>query len=423
LFLFRSSDPNYVPDGQLEKQFRAQTMGQEVGGVDVEKAAEKLKRAVQTERMRRLAETSVKVWKVYAAKKAAKTAEEEQQQEHNLYNFQRCMVVLIAALILVTTHGSYSAHGVDDWKAADLAKFFAESGSPSVSEAKIVALGLSSSDLFDGSVQNSLLTELGATSKIQQNAVQAAITALDAKVTHSPVDFFEWRIANLREFELWLSPLAMGAPRICALYGRYSTQPKPSNIAMVEDSGKMEPAFELVDDVYDATPPLDFWLTFFFCPYLPLFKIASGFSVPGTFLDTMLYYIVLVRAVRGPLDSMATVQNNSICTFFQKQFQHEFSAWIWAVFGYLVLWHIIPRFILVRAIYWHVYISLPLIALADVRHILEVARSFEKAHRPKVGVPEDTYEDHVGYLSPQEAAMLKVSRLEQATSVEMNCNN
>jgi hypothetical protein len=152
------------------------------------------------------------------------------------------MVVLIVALILVTTHGSDSAHGlrdgVDDWKPADLAKFFAESIRsqltsrrvseadlfPSVSEAKIVALGLTSSDLFDGAMTNSLLTELGVTSEIQQNAVQAAIAKLDAKVTHAPVDFFEWRIANLREFELWLSPLAMGAPRICALYGRFNWQ-------------------------------------------------------------------------------------------------------------------------------------------------------------------------------------------------------
>jgi hypothetical protein len=169
-------------------------------------------------------------------------------------------------------------------------------------------------------------------------------------------------------------------------------------------------AFELVDDVYDATPPLDFWLTFLFCPYLPLFKIASGFNVSDTYLDTMLYYIMLIRVVRSPLDILAAVRDTRVGTFFQEQFEHEYSTWISAVFGYLFAWYITPRFILIWAIYWHMYISLPLIAFADVRHILEVVGLIEKAHRPKAGVPEDSHEDYIGYLSPQEVAMLKVSR-------------
>jgi len=103
-------------------------------------------------------------------------------------------------------------------------------------------------------------SNLGVTSVGEIKKVEQALDKLDAQISENPGDFFEWRIANLRLCDLWLTPMVLGAPRITMLWMRYGT-----------DAGK--DAIEAVDDAFDEATAASFWAKWLFLPHYDFWNL------------------------------------------------------------------------------------------------------------------------------------------------------
>ena len=139
-----------------------------------------------------------------------------------------CLITVFAAAIVAV---GAEPKGVDDWTPADTAAFFKKAGGTGVNHelraltAVVTKIGVTPMDMFDGPVNEKVLGELGVSSAPEQEKVLAAIEALDKRITESPADFFEWRVANLRVFDTFIMPLVANAPRSLSLYVRGTDAP------------------------------------------------------------------------------------------------------------------------------------------------------------------------------------------------------
>jgi hypothetical protein len=111
----------------------------------------------------------------------------------------------LLALVVSPVGANESHFGVDDWKAADIAKHIKADVNIDVDASAIEAVGLSGSTLF--AVADTDLTGLGL-----KPAELAAVRKCLAQVVHranaKPVDFWEWRAVNRRLFDTWIMPLS-----------------------------------------------------------------------------------------------------------------------------------------------------------------------------------------------------------------------
>ena len=112
----------------------------------------------------------------------------------------------LLALVVSPVGANESHFGVDDWKAADIAKHIKADVNIDVDTSAIEAVGLSGSTLF--AVADTDLTGLGL-----KPAELAAVRKCLAQVIHlanvKPVDFWEWRAVNRRLFDTWVLPLGL----------------------------------------------------------------------------------------------------------------------------------------------------------------------------------------------------------------------
>jgi hypothetical protein len=112
----------------------------------------------------------------------------------------------LLALVVSPVSANESHFGVDDWKAADIAKHIKSDVDIDVDASAIEAVGLSGSTLF--AVADTDLSGLGL-----KPAELAAVRKCLAQVMHranaNPVDFWEWRAVNRRLFDTWVLPLGL----------------------------------------------------------------------------------------------------------------------------------------------------------------------------------------------------------------------
>jgi hypothetical protein len=205
---------------------------------------------------------------------------------------------------------------VHDWGASEISQLFEKAG-VEISEESINKVGLTPHDLFDGLVTAKVLQDLGVTDSLQQNRALKTIEDLDDMITHAPSGFFEWRVANLRLFDLWIAPLAMGSPRVLAIWARYFTQ------HYGDDHGPKESAFEQIDDVWDSVSEAEFWATWLFCPHYPLFKIAKIFQVADSnfligWADTFFYFFTLTGCAMVPMRILCAVRHGRLLEYLSQ---------------------------------------------------------------------------------------------------------
>ena len=198
----------------------------------------------------------------------------------------RSFILLIIAAVASATANNF---GVDDWDSARIAKFFNKNvRSRTITADMISDVGITPADLFDEAAPYAIAA-LGVTDPNEVDKVLDALGALDTKISEDPGDFFEWRIANLRLCDLWLTPMAMQAPRMMMLWLRYGN-----------DAGK--DAIESVDDAFDeASGPL-FWTKFLFFPHFDFFSVARSFDATGDdffsdWVDNLLHYLFGVKTM------------------------------------------------------------------------------------------------------------------------------
>ena len=142
------------------------------------------------------------------------------------------LAFLLAAVALFQAHTCLAAadnsekialdnpFGVDEWTASHFSKYLKDDANLEVSADLIEAFGLSGA-LLEVALEDGALDW----SKLGLNAVQVVVARkslqkLMRRMNAKPVDFWEWRAANRRLFDMWISPL-LSSPRALLIWMRY----------------------------------------------------------------------------------------------------------------------------------------------------------------------------------------------------------
>ena len=129
------------------------------------------------------------------------------------------VAVLLLASTISPVYGNDANFGVDDWTATNFSKYIKNETDIDVTSASIEAFGLNGAALsiiadpqLDWSSLGLKPTELVVVKK----SLQKLLHRMDSK----PADFWEWRAANRRLFDMWISPLSM-SPRALLIWMRF----------------------------------------------------------------------------------------------------------------------------------------------------------------------------------------------------------
>jgi hypothetical protein len=112
----------------------------------------------------------------------------------------------LLALVVSPVGANESHFGVDDWKAADIAKHIKADVNIDVDTSAIEAVGLSGTTLF--AVADTDLSGLGL-KPAELAAVRKSLAQVMHRANVKPADFWEWRAVNRRLFDTWILPLGM----------------------------------------------------------------------------------------------------------------------------------------------------------------------------------------------------------------------
>jgi hypothetical protein len=112
----------------------------------------------------------------------------------------------LLALVVSPVSANESHFGVDDWKAADIAKHIKADVNIDVDTSAIEAVGLSGTTLF--AVADTDLSGLGL-KPAELAAVRKSLAQVMHRANVKPADFWEWRAVNRRLFDTWIVPLGM----------------------------------------------------------------------------------------------------------------------------------------------------------------------------------------------------------------------
>lgn len=125
--------------------------------------------------------------------------------------------LLLLALACSPVIASASHFGVDDWSAEDLAKHIKSDTKIYVSPADLKDVGLNGNTLFAFASMD--LSPLGL-KPAETIAVRRSLSELLHRMNTKPADFWEWRAANRRLFDHWISPLCFD-PRSLLIWMRF----------------------------------------------------------------------------------------------------------------------------------------------------------------------------------------------------------
>lgn len=114
----------------------------------------------------------------------------------------------------------------------------------------------------------------------KETKVVRTLTAIKNELTKVPVDFYEWRVMNIRLMNFWILPLSM-SPRSLLIWARFVDA---------------DPSIELINDEIDEIPIYIFWVYWLISPSALLCKILHKFNT-HTFLDEMLDWVFHIRAL------------------------------------------------------------------------------------------------------------------------------
>ena len=128
--------------------------------------------------------------------------------------------LFLAPTCLVAAEAQDNPFGVDEWTASDFSKYLKDDANLQVSADLIEAFGLTGatleSALEDGTLDWSKLDLKVVQVEIARKSLQKLLHRMNAK----PGDFWEWRTANRRLFDMWISPLS-SSPRALLIWMRF----------------------------------------------------------------------------------------------------------------------------------------------------------------------------------------------------------
>ena len=183
-----------------------------------------------------------------------------------------------------------------------------------------------------------MLVELGVTGVLKHKKCLAAIEALDTRITRAPADFMEWRVANLRLFDLWIMPL-VNAPRIGSLYARYFMSADTQAILGSPGRVLAEMGFAR------------FWICTVFAPEVNLFAVLEGHDIKddgvlADYADTIvrvsLVFKMLLVFFSGAWATSKLGGNAGLKMSMASMLLAEALGLFGSVIGYYVGWYIIP---------------------------------------------------------------------------------
>ena len=201
---------------------------------------------------------------------------------------QLIFALLVIAVLLQLASCSKDHHGIDDWNVEHIQDFLQLH-----SKCKISLDSLISHDLVDGHAFVALSNDENKTEAILKDIInesslldnkKARITrthaAIKKELNKIPVDFYEWRVMNMRLMNFWILPLSL-SPRSLLIWARFFDT---------------DPNIELINDEIDEIPIHVFWAYWLVSPSALISKIVHKFNT-HTFLDEMLEGDSQIRAL------------------------------------------------------------------------------------------------------------------------------
>ena len=215
------------------------------------------------------------------------------------------MIITVSCCIISSlfTSLTYFYQGIDDWNITHIQGFLQKH-----SKSKISLDALCSHNLVDGhafvalgndeikteAILNDIITESSLFHSKKVRVIQAH-TAIKNELDKKPIDFYEWRLLNMRLCNLWILPLTM-SPRALLIWARYVDT---------------DPTIEIINDEIDEVSNLVFWTYWIVSPSALLSKIICKFNT-HTLLDEVLDWLLFIRYV------YEIIQFISFCVFLVK---------------------------------------------------------------------------------------------------------
>ena len=157
--------------------------------------------------------------------------------------------------LFISVTSSSTFFGVDDWTNKEVGEFLSSSN-VIFSSAALIDLNLHGNGLL------LLTSEQMSTLKISPQDYSRVLALIEKKrlsIDKNPLDFWEWRTANLRLCDMWLAPLS-SSPRALLIWARFF------------DNNHQ---IELHNDEIDEISLTSFWATWLIAPSYPLYKISK----------------------------------------------------------------------------------------------------------------------------------------------------
>jgi len=250
---------------------------------------------------------------------------------------------------IVSEHASAASASVQNWGAKEIETFFRDQCRVTPDAVKLAKI--TAQDLFDGILgDESGLEAIGITETLDKKRALACLAKLDKSSSSNPKDLWEWRYANRRLFDMWLSPLS-GAPRILLIWLRYFHSDK-------------DDALDVHDSDIDESNFVTFWATWFVAPNYPFYKISKTFVDKTSYIDEVFkwtYFFKLVGDVFLALTLLANV--GSFIKNLQSRVLVEICVLFWALLNYYIFWWFIPNFLLDIWFGFSIYVVTPILVI------------------------------------------------------------
>jgi len=273
----------------------------------------------------------------------------------------------LLALVVSPVGANESHFGVDDWKAADIAKHIKADVNIDVDTSAIEAVGLSGTTLF--AVADTDLSGLGL-KPAELAAVRKSLVQVMHRANVKPADFWEWRAVNRRLFDTWVLPLGLN-DRALLIWMRFF------------DSNE---AIEHINDEVDETNFFVFALEWIFVPSFPIFQVVRKSSDASSYIDelaTFLYGVSLIGEIISTIMILASGQFivTAVKTLNQQLLASGF-VFVWATMCYYVFWWFIPNFLLTLIFYFNIYFLVPVSVIGTLLLPFLISAAF--AERMKI---------------------------------------
>lgn len=249
---------------------------------------------------------------------------------------------------------------ITNWTARDFSTFL-DGHQIRHDKSKLEAMDINGHSIFAKDTISPDILENAKISNADVARINEFLYIKKASVSLTPRDIWEFRLANMRLFDMWLIPI-VNAPRVLLIWIRYFN--KNNGVDRFDDQ---------IDNISEGF----FWLSFIFAPSRPLILITSEFKDSSSLADEFIYYSFLLRNYLEMTASLflfycfATRRDFSKvakCLVVFVAFEIGFS--MVAFFLYYIAWNLLSEAVLNFSFSLLIYVLVPLMVVGEAAFLL-----------------------------------------------------